>query len=149
MKDKTSREILLVEDNPGDAKLALEALKVGRLRYEVHVVEDGEQALSFLRREGEYANAPRPDLILLDFNLPKKDGRQVLAEIKEDENLKRIPVVVFTVSKAEEDILSAYDLRANCYITKPLDIEQLFKIVRSVENFWLTVVRLPPGGEKG
>lgn len=148
MNDKTSREILLVEDNPGDAKLALEALKVGRLRYETHVVEDGEQAISFLRREGEYADAPRPDIILLDFNLPKKNGRQVLAEIKEDENLKRIPVVVFTVSKAEEDILRAYDLRANCYITKPSDIEQLFKIVRYIENFWFTVVRLPPDGEK-
>jgi chemotaxis family two-component system response regulator Rcp1 len=143
MKEKTSREILLVEDNPGDAKLALEALKVGRLRYEVHVVEDGEQAISFLRREGEYADAPRPDIILLDFNLPKKDGRQVLAEIKEDENLKHIPVVIFTVSKAEDDVLRAYDLRANCYITKPLDIEELFKIIRSIEDFWLTIVKLP------
>jgi chemotaxis family two-component system response regulator Rcp1 len=144
MNDKTSREILLVENTPGDAKLALEALKVGRLRYEVHVVEDGEQAMSFLRREGEYADAPRPDIILLDFNLPKKDGRQVLAEIKEDENLKHIPVVVFTVSKTEDDVLRAYDLRANCFITKPSDIEQLFKIVRSIENFWLTIVKLPP-----
>jgi two-component system, chemotaxis family, response regulator Rcp1 len=137
-------DILLVEDNPGDAKLALEALKVGRLRYEAHVVEDGEQAISFLRREGEYAEAPRPDIILLDFNLPKKDGQQVLAEIKEDENLKCIPVVVFTVSKAEEEVLRAYDLRANCYITKPADIEQLFKIVRSIEDFWLNIVKLPP-----
>jgi len=136
-------DILLVEDNPGDAKLALEALKVGRLRYEAHVVEDGKQAISFLRREGEYADAPRPDIILLDFNLPKKDGQQVLAEIKEDENLKCIPVVVFTVSKADEEILRAYDLRANCYITKPADIEQLFKIVRSIEDFWLTIVKLP------
>jgi chemotaxis family two-component system response regulator Rcp1 len=143
MKDKTKREILLVEDNSGDAKLALEALKVGRLRYEAHVVEDGEQAISFLRREGEYADAPRPDIILLDLNLPKKDGRQVLAEIKEDENLKRIPVVVFTASRSEDDMLRAYDLRANCYITKPSDIEQLFKIVRDIENFWFTVVRLP------
>jgi chemotaxis family two-component system response regulator Rcp1 len=148
MNDKTSRGILLVEDNPGDAKLALEALKVGRLRYEAHVVEDGEQAMGFLRREGEYADAPRPDLILLDFNLPKKDGRQVLAEIKEDENLRRIPVVVFTVSKAEEDILRAYDLRANCYITKPFDIEELFKIVRCIEDFWFTIVKLPSNGAK-
>jgi len=136
-------DILLVEDNPGDTKLALETLKVGRLRYEAHVVEDGEQAISYLRREGEYADAPRPDIILLDFNLPKKDGQQVLAEIKEDENLKCIPVVVFTVSKADEEILRAYDLRANCYITKPADIEQLFKIVRSIEDFWLTIVKLP------
>jgi CheY-like chemotaxis protein len=149
MKDHNNcRQILLVEDNPGDAKLALEALKVGRLRYEAHVVEDGEQAMGFLRREGEYVHAPRPDLILLDLNLPKKDGRKVLTEIKEHENLKRIPVVIFTVSKAEEDVLKAYDLRANCYIIKPLDVEQLFKIVKSIEDFWFTVVQLPPDGER-
>jgi chemotaxis family two-component system response regulator Rcp1 len=149
MNDKNSRQILLVEDNRGDAKLALEALKVGRLRYEVQVVENGEQAISFLRREGEYVNAARPDLILLDLNLPKMNGRQVLADIKTDEDLKRIPVVVFTVSIAEEDILRAYDLHANCFITKPFDIEQLFKTVRSIEDFWFTIVKLPSDGGTG
>jgi len=148
MRNDKSRNILLVEDKPGDARLVLEALKVGNLRYEVQGVEDGEQAIGYLRREGEYAGAPRPDLILLDLNLPKKDGHQILVEIKADENLKRIPVVVFTVSKADEDILRAYDLQANCYIIKPPDIEQLFKVVKSIEDFWFTIVGLPPDGEK-
>ena len=146
--DKNTRQILFVDDNPGDINLAVEALKVGRLKYNVHGVEDGEQAMTFLRREGEYAGVPHPDLILLDLNLPKKGGCQVLAEIKADANLKRIPVVMLTVSKAEEDIFKSYNLRANCYITKPLDIEQIFKVVKSIEDFWFTIARLPPDGEK-
>jgi two-component system, chemotaxis family, response regulator Rcp1 len=139
-------EILLVEDNPGDARLALEALKEGKVRNHIHIVEDGVQAMAFLRHAGAYANSPCPDVILLDLNLPRKDGRQVLAEIKADEQLKRIPVVVLTVSKAEEDILKTYNLHANCYITKPLDLEQFLTVVRSIENFWLEVVTLPPKG---
>ena len=139
-------EILLVEDNPGDARLALEALKEAKVRNRVHIVEDGVQAMAFLHHEGAYANAPHPDVILLDLNLPKKDGREVLAEIKVDERLKRIPVVVLTVSKAEEDILKTYNLHANCFITKPLDLEQFLTVVKSIENFWLAVVTLPPDG---
>jgi chemotaxis family two-component system response regulator Rcp1 len=139
-------EILLVEDSPGDVRLTVEALKDAKVRNELHVVEDGVEALAFLRQEGAYADAPRPDVILLDLNLPKKDGREVLAEIKGDPNLRRIPVVVLTVSQAEEDILKTYDLHANCYITKPVDLDQFIKVVRSIEDFWLTVVRLPPDG---
>jgi chemotaxis family two-component system response regulator Rcp1 len=139
-------EILLVEDSPGDVRLTVEALKDAKVRNELHVVEDGVEALAFLRQEGAYADAPRPDVILLDLNLPKKDGREVLAEIKGDPNLRRIPVVVLTVSQAEEDILKTYDLHANCYITKPVDLDQFIKVVRSIEDFWLTVVRLPPNG---
>lgn len=137
-------EILLVEDNPGDVRLAVEALKEGKVRNNLSVVEDGSEAMSFLRREGKYALAPRPDLILLDLNLPKKDGREVLAEIKADDSLRRIPVVVLTTSKAEQDILRTYDLHANCYITKPVDLEQFIAVVKSVEDFWLTIVKLPP-----
>lgn len=136
-------EILLVEDNPGDVRLILETLKENKLRNSLDVVEDGVEALVFLGREGKYADAPRPDLILLDLNLPKKDGREVLAEIKADENLRRIPVVILTTSKAEEDILKAYDLNANCYVTKPVDLDQFIKVVKSIEEFWLTIVKLP------
>jgi chemotaxis family two-component system response regulator Rcp1 len=136
-------EILLVEDNPGDVRLTIEALKEGKVRNNLSVVKDGVEALAFLRREGNFAGATRPDLILLDLNLPKKDGREVLAEIKEDGALRRIPVVVLTTSKAEEDILRTYDLHANCYITKPVDLEQFISVVRSIDDFWLSVVRLP------
>jgi CheY-like chemotaxis protein len=136
-------EVLLVEDNPGDVRLTLEALKDGKVNNHLSVVEDGVEALAFLRREGKYADAPRPDLIFLDLNLPKKDGREVLAEIKTDEDLKRIPVVVLTTSKAEEDILKTYNLHANCYITKPVDFDQFVIVVRLIEDFWFTIVKLP------
>jgi CheY-like chemotaxis protein len=139
-------EILLVEDNPGDVRLTQESLTDGKVRNSMQVVEDGVEAVAFLRREGKYANASRPDLILLDLNLPKKDGREVLAEIKADEDLRRIPVVVLTTSKAEEDIFKAYDQHANCYITKPVDLDQFIAVVRSIENFWFTIVKLPPDG---
>jgi len=137
-------DILLVEDNPGDARLAKEALKDSKLRNNLHIVEDGVEAMDFLYRKGKFNNVPRPDLILLDLNLPKKDGREVLAEIKTDENLKRIPVVVLTISKAEEDILKSYNLHANCFITKPIDLDQFIKVVQTIEDFWLTIVKLPP-----
>jgi CheY-like chemotaxis protein len=135
--------ILLVEDNPGDVRLTIEALKEGKILNEVRVVEDGVEALDFLHRAGKYADAPPPDLILLDLNLPRKDGREVLAEIKEDEQLKKIPVVVLTTSAAERDILRAYNLHANCYITKPVDLEQFIHVVQLIEDFWLTIVKLP------
>jgi chemotaxis family two-component system response regulator Rcp1 len=135
--------ILLVEDNPGDVRLTLEALKENRLRNNLHVVEDGVDAMAFLRQEGQYADAPTPDLILLDLNLPKKDGREVLAEVKDDEELKRIPIVILTTSQAEEDVLRTYNLHANCYVTKPVDLDQFVKIVRCIEEFWLTIVKLP------
>ena len=140
--------ILLVEDNPGDSDLAREALDSSKLNNNLQVVDDGEKAMAFLRREGPYAKAPRPDLILLDLNLPKKDGRQVLAEIKSDEDLKRIPVVILTTSQAEEDVLKSYNLHANCYITKPIDLNQFLHVVRSIEDFWLTIVVLPPNVAK-
>ncbi len=136
-------QILLVEDNPGDVRLTIEALKEGKVSNTLSVARDGVEALSFLRREGPHGKAARPDLILLDLNLPKKDGREVLAEIKDDSSLRRIPVVVLTTSKAEEDILRTYDLHANCYITKPVDLEQFISVVRSIDDFWLSVVRLP------
>jgi CheY-like chemotaxis protein len=139
-------EILLVEDNAGDARLAQEALKDSKILNNVHVAEDGVEAMAFLHRQGKFAESPRPDMVLLDLNLPKKDGRQVLSEIKSDEVLRRIPVVILTTSKAEEDIAKSYDLHANCYITKPIDLEQFMKVVKSIEDFWLTVVRLPPKG---
>lgn len=139
-------EILMVEDNPGDVRLTQEALKEGKMRNKMHVVEDGVEALAFLRREGQYADAPRPDLILLDLNLPRRNGREVLAEIKEDPDLRRIPVVILTISQAEEDIFKTYDLHANCYITKPVDLDQFIKVVKSIEDFWLTIVKLPPNG---
>jgi chemotaxis family two-component system response regulator Rcp1 len=138
-------EILLVEDNPGDSRLAKEALKESKLRNNLHLVEDGVAALEFLWRTGRYADKPRPDLIILDLNLPRKDGREVLAEIKNDEDLKRIPVVILTISKAEEDIIRTYNLHANCYVTKPLDLDQFMKVVKSIEDFWLTIVKLPDG----
>jgi CheY-like chemotaxis protein len=137
-------EILMVEDNPGDVRLTEEALKEGKVRNNLYTVEDGQAALEFLRRQGPYARSPRPDLILLDLNLPKKNGREVLAEIKEDADLRRIPVVILTVSKAEQDILETYNLHANCYITKPVDLEQFIQVVKSIEDFWFTIVMLPP-----
>jgi CheY-like chemotaxis protein len=136
-------DILLVEDNPGDVRLTIEALKDGKVRNRLNVVQDGVEAMVFLRQEGKYAGAPRPDVILLDLNLPKKDGREVLAEIKADEHLRRIPVVVLTTSSSEQDILKTYDLHANCYITKPVDLEQFIEVVKGIEDFWLTVVKLP------
>ena len=141
-------EILLVEDNPGDADLAMEALHDSKILNEVHHVLDGEEAMLFLRKKGKYAQSPRPDLVLLDLNMPKKDGREVLDEIKSDPDLKRIPVVILTVSKDEEDILKSYNLHANCYITKPIDLHQFLKVVHTIEDFWLTVVKLPPKGIK-
>ena len=141
-------DILLVEDNPGDVRLAREALKDAKVLNELHVVTDGVEALDFLRRQGEHRGAVRPDLILLDLNLPKKDGREVLAEIKEDVDLRRIPVVVLTISKAEEDIFKTYDLHANCYITKPVDLDQFMEVLKAVEDFWLVIVKLPPNGTK-
>ena len=136
-------QVLLVEDNPGDVRLTKEALKEGKLLNQLTVVGDGVEALSFLRKEGRYADALQPELILLDLNLPKKDGREVLAEIKADPNLRRIPVVVLTTSSSEEDILKIYDLHANCYITKPVDLEQFMGVVKSIEDFWVSVVKLP------
>ena len=139
-------EIFLVEDNPGDVRLTQEAFKEGKVRNNLSVVEDGLEALAFLRREGKYAGAPRPDLILLDLNLPRKDGRLVLADIKEDPKLRSIPVVILTTSKAEEDIVRTYNLHANCFITKPVDLDQFIRVVRCIEDFWLTIVKLPPDG---
>lgn len=136
-------EILLVEDNPGDVRLTQEAMKEGKMRNRLSVAVDGVEAMAFLRQEGKFADAPRPDVILLDLNLPKKDGRTVLAEIKADPDLKRIPVVILTSSKAEEDILNSYDSHANCYITKPSDLEQFIDVVKSVEGFWFQIVKLP------
>src|SRR5256885_5847442 len=138
-------DILLVEDNPGDVRLTEEALKEGKVLNTLSVARDGVEALSFLRKGGEYVDAPRPDLILLDLNLPKKDGREVLAEIKADESLKRIPVVVLTTSQAEQDIIKSYNLYANCYITKPVDLDQFITVLQSIEDFWLTIVKLPRG----
>ncbi len=136
-------EILLVEDSPSDTELTIEALKDGKVANHLSVVEDGVQAIDFLRRRNEYSQAVRPDLILLDLNLPCKDGREVLAELKADEDLKKIPVVVLTTSRADRDILCAYQLSANCYITKPVDFKQFLEVVRSIEHFWLSVVTLP------
>lgn len=138
-------EILLVEDNPGDVRLTVDVLKEGRLPNKVSVVHDGVEALAFLRREGQYAAAAFPDLILLDLNLPKKDGREVLEEIKKAPDLRHIPVVVLTSSTADQDILKAYDLHANCYVNKPLDLERFIKVVHSIEEFWFTIVSLPTG----
>ena len=137
-------EILLVEDNPGDVRLTQEALKEGKVYNNLHWAKDGVEALEFLRRKGRHADAPRPDIILLDLNLPKKDGREVLAVIKTDSELKHIPVVVLTTSKAEEDVLKSYALHANCYVTKPVDLEKFIQVVQSIDRFWLTVVTLPP-----
>ena len=136
-------EILLVEDNPGDVRLTVEAFKEVKVRNTLHIVDDGEKAMSFLRQEGNYASARRPDLILLDLNLPRKDGRDVLAEIKQDAGLKHIPVVVLTSSEADEDVLKAYDSHANCYITKPVDLDQFLGVAERIQDFWLTIVKLP------
>jgi CheY-like chemotaxis protein len=136
-------EILLVEDNQADARLTIEAMKEAKVRNTIWHVTDGVEALAFLRREGRYPDVPRPDLILLDLNMPRKDGREVLATLKADDRLKRIPVVVLTSSEAEEDVLRAYNLAANCYVTKPVDLDQFLKVVRAIEEFWLTIVKLP------
>lgn len=138
-------EILLVEDNPGDVRLTIEGLKEGKILNHLSVVGDGVKAMAFLRREGRYADAPRPELILLDLNLPKKDGREVLAEIKNDNNLKRIPVVILTSSEAEQDVVKSYNLHANCYVTKPVELDQFIGVIKNIEQFWLTVVKHPPG----
>ncbi|MBD2506409.1 MULTISPECIES: response regulator [unclassified Nostoc] len=137
-------EVLLVEDNPGDAQLTRIALEDSKISINLNVVEDGVEAMAFLRKQEKYVKAVHPDIVLLDLNLPRKDGREVLAEIKGDEKLKRIPVVILTTSQAEEDILKAYNLCANCYITKPVDFDQFVKIVQSIENFWFAIVKLPP-----
>ena len=143
MKLDRSIEILLVEDNPGDARLAEEAIREAQVRNNLSWVMDGVEAMTFLRKEGKHQQAPRPDLILLDLNLPRKDGREFLAEIKKDEELKRIPVIVLTTSEAEEDISRSYRLKANCYITKPAQLHQFVNVIRSIEEFWFKVARLP------
>jgi chemotaxis family two-component system response regulator Rcp1 len=142
-KDASAIEVLLVEDSPGDVRLTREAFKDAKVHINLHVASDGAEAMDFLRREGEHLNVPRPDLILLDLNLPKKDGRQVLEEIKESPTLKSIPVVILTTSASEVDILRSYRLHANCYITKPVDLDGFLKVVKSIDNFWLSVVKLP------
>jgi chemotaxis family two-component system response regulator Rcp1 len=139
-------EILLVEDNPGDERLTREALKEGKVYSNLYWAKDGVEAMQFLRGEGKHAGSVRPDIVLLDLNLPKKDGREVLQEIKNDDALKRIPVVILTTSKAEEDVLKTYNLHANCYVTKPVDLEKFIVVVKSIDRFWLTVVTLPPNG---
>jgi chemotaxis family two-component system response regulator Rcp1 len=141
--DATAIEVLLVEDSPGDVRLTREAFKDAKVHIKLHVASDGAKAMAFLKRKGEYANVPRPDLILLDLNLPKKDGREVLEEIKEDPRLKTIPVVVLTTSSSEADVLRSYQLHANCYITKPVGLEGFLTVVKSIDSFWLSVVRLP------
>jgi CheY-like chemotaxis protein len=137
-------QILLVEDNPGDVRLTREALKEAKVRNRMDSVGDGVEAMAYLRRQGAHAKAPRPDVILLDLNLPKKSGLEVLREVKGDPDLKRIPIVVVTTSKAEQDIVRSYDLHANCYVTKPVDLAQFMEVVRSIEDFWLAIVKLPP-----
>ncbi len=136
-------EILLVEDSPDDADLTVEALREGRVRNRVTVVDDGVEAMAYLRRQGKYRAAPRPDLVLLDLNLPRKDGREVLAEVKQDPDLRRIPVVIMTSSDDEKDVLAAYNLYANCYVTKPVDLDQFLGVVKSIEHFWFSIVKLP------
>jgi CheY-like chemotaxis protein len=138
----------LVEDSPGDRRLTEEALKESKVRNRLFCVEDGVEAMAFLRKQGKYTKVPRPDLILLDLNLPRKDGREVLAEVKSDPDLRRIPIVVLTVSKDEADVMKTYDLHANCYITKPIDLEQFMNVVKSIEDFWLVLVKLPPNGKR-
>ena len=141
--DAAPIEVLLVEDSPGDVRLTREAFKDAKVHINLHVATDGAKAMAFLKREDEYANAPRPDLILLDLNLPKKDGREVLEEIKQDPTLKTIPVVVLTTSSSEADILRSYQLHANCYITKPVGLEGFLTVVKSIDSFWLSIVKLP------
>ena len=145
MNTFNSVNILLVEDNPGDVRLTKEAFKEAKVNNNLHIVSDGVEAMDFLRRKGKYIGAPRPDIILLDLNMPKKNGREVLAEIKADPDLMRIPVLVLTISQAEEDILKSYNLHANCYIQKPVDINKFIDVVKSIEGFWLTIVKLPSG----
>ena len=137
-------EILLVEDNPGDIVLTQEALREGKIRNRLSIAKDGMEAMAFLRREGEFASAPRPDLILLDLNMPRKNGAEVLMEVKADPNLKTIPVVILTTSDAEQDVLKAYQLNANCYITKPVEFDRFVKVVQTIDEFWLSIVQLPP-----
>ncbi len=144
--NNTPVDILLVEDNPGDERLTREALKEGKVFSNLYWVKDGVEAMEFLRRDGKFSGVPRPDIILLDLNLPKKDGREVLQEIKNDEHLRRIPVVVLTTSKAEEDVIRTYNLHANCYVTKPVDLEKFIVVVKSIDMFWLTVATLPRNG---
>ncbi len=141
-------EILLIEDSSADVRLTKEALKEGKVHNNLSIVANGVEAMDFLRRKGKYAGSPHPDLILLDLNLPKKNGREVLGEIKQDPDLKRIPVVVLTISKSEEDIMKSYNLHANCYISKPVGLDKFIEVVKSVEDFWLTIVKLPPDGMK-
>jgi chemotaxis family two-component system response regulator Rcp1 len=136
-------EILLVEDSPGDVRLTREALKDAKMHINLHVVPDGMEAMAFLNREGAYADAPRPDMILLDLNLPRKDGRQVLTEIKENPALMTIPIVILTTSASEEDVLRSYRLHANCYISKPVDLDGFLKVIKSIDTFWLSIVKLP------
>jgi CheY-like chemotaxis protein len=141
--DTTAIEVLLVEDSPGDVRLTREAFQDAKLHINLHVASDGVEAMAFLNREGKHSNAPRPDLILLDLNLPRKDGREVLEEIKKNPALMTIPVVILTTSASESDILQSYRLHANCYITKPVDLEGFLKVVKSIDSFWLSVVKLP------
>jgi len=141
-------EILLVEDNQGDVRLTIEAFKEGKIANKLHVVMDGEEATAFLKKEGKYSNSVSPDIVLLDLNLPKKNGLEVLTEIKEDPELKHIPVIIISISKLEVDIMQSYDRHANCYILKPVDLNQFMEVVRSIEDFWFTVVKLPLDGTK-
>ncbi len=141
-------EILLIEDNPGDVRLTKEALKECKISNKLHIALDGIEAMDFLFKKEKFKNSPRPDVILLDLNLPKKDGREVLAEIKQDKDLRRIPVVILTTSKSEEDVIKTYNLHANCYISKPIDMEQFIKVVKSIGDFWFTIVKLPPDGHE-
>jgi chemotaxis family two-component system response regulator Rcp1 len=146
--DERLVEILLVEDNPGDIRLTQEVFKEGKVRNQLSVVRNGEEALAFLRQEGHFASVLRPDMILLDLNLPRKDGRAVLAEIKADPDLKRIPVIILTTSQAESDLIQTYNLHANCYIVKPVELDQFIEAVKRIEGFWLQIVKLPPNGEQ-
>jgi len=139
-------EILLVDDNEGDVRLAVETLRDSKIHNHVNIARDGVEAMAYLRKEGEFANAIRPDLIFLDLNMPRKDGREVLEEVKSDSELKRIPIVILTISQAEQDILKSYNLHANCFITKPVDLQQFVKVVQTIEEFWFTIVKLPPHG---
>ncbi|MBI4213388.1 MAG: response regulator [Chloroflexi bacterium] len=141
--DSRAVEILLIEDNPGDVRLTEEGLREGKIRNHLSVAADGIEAMAFLRRQGRHAGAPRPDLILLDLNLPRKNGREVLGEIKSDPDLRRIPVVVLTTSSADQDIMASYDLAANCYVTKPVDFDAFVEVVKSIEEFWFSIVKLP------
>ena len=144
MNTNKAIDILIVEDNPGDARLIKEVLNDSKILNSLHLVRDGVETMDFLQKKGNYSGAKTPDLIILDLNLPKMDGREVLAKIKNDEQLKRIPVVIMTISQAEEDIIKSYNLHANCYVTKPIDLDQFIKVIKSIEDFWFTIVKLPP-----